>query len=267
MSPYLMEIEPMAHNSEASLTRPSRRSVVRTAAWCVPVVSVAATAPAFAASCTTEYSLRLDWGSTGSQFSKAPNGNSATASAAGPAGSTPLLVTFGSSYLRQSGNDRRAANNLSVPSDTNVGGAGVGEQALMLRHLNHGSGRNFRQELTISFARAVTELKFRISDIDSLNGTFYDRVELTGTRTGVKTGVRGTGIFETETDTGEGTGPWRSTDSNSNANTNTADRIVDVTYAGTIAANSPITLTYYSSRAGSEQYLFLGDFTFKAKNC
>lgn len=256
----------MELGTEAHGLRASRRNVVRGAAWSVPVVAVAATAPAFAASCTTDYAMRLDWGNAVAEFSRALNGNSATASATGGAGSTPLLVTFGSVYIRPNNQaDRRASNNLTVPPDTNVGGAGTGQRALMLRHLNHGEGRTYRQVLTISFARAVTGLSFRISDIDSLNNTFYDRVELTGTREGVRTGVRGRGLEETENNNSRG--PWRSTSDSDNADTNTAERIVDVTYSGTIAANTPITLTYWSARAGSEQYIFLGDFTFTAKNC
>ncbi len=261
----------MAHDTEASLIRPSRRNVVRTAAWSVPVVAVAATAPAFAASCTTEYTLKLDWGSDASQFNKALDGNSATASATGPAGSTPLLVTFGSTYIRPNGQgDRRASNNLTVPTDTNIGGAGTGERALMLRHVNHGEGRDYHQVLTIRFGRAVTGLKFTMSDIDSLNDVFYDRVELDGTRTAVLTGVIGRGLNETHNGnngSNASRGPWRSSDSSNNAAITSGARNAEITYAGTIPAGSPITLTYWSSRAGSEQFMFLGDFTFKAKNC
>ena len=49
--------------------RPTRRTLVRGAAWSVPVVSIAAAAPAFAASCDTQPYL-LDWGVT--SFSPGP---------------------------------------------------------------------------------------------------------------------------------------------------------------------------------------------------
>ena len=52
---------------------PSRRNVVRTAAWTVPVVAAAVGAPAFAASCgTTSYTWRLDWSNDNAteQFTK-----------------------------------------------------------------------------------------------------------------------------------------------------------------------------------------------------
>lgn len=233
------------------------------------MISVAATAPAFAASCVRSYDLRLDWGNSAAQFSKSANGNSATASATGNTGSVPLLVTFGSQYIRPANNnvDRRANDNLTVPSDTNIGGLGTGERALMLRHVNHGEGRNYRQVVTISFARAVTDLRFTISDVDSLNNVFYDRVELDGVRTATRVGVVGVGLNEPETNPNvNNKGPWRSSVSSDNEDIDSGGRNVSVTYAS-VAANTPITLTYWSSRAGSEQYIFLSDFTFKAKNC
>src|SRR5689334_18432742 len=99
--------------------RPSRRSVVRGAAWSVPVVSMAATAPAFAASCmSTNSTYALDWNTASIQRSTNGNANTAYILAAGGSGSAPIGVTLTSTTT---GSVTRATGNLQVSTNANSG--------------------------------------------------------------------------------------------------------------------------------------------------
>ena len=261
--------------------RPSRRSVVRGAAWSVPVVSLAATAPAFAASCgSTDVDYLLDWGNTGLTTYAAPvtpgggTGNKVgTATVLAPAGSggTSLLVTFTSAVFNSVA---RASDNLTISSETDIGNLGTGVRGLNISHDSPiSSGRANRQEVSISFSRAVTGLSFTITDIDSAAGNWWDRVELSGVRTGTPVArtrnrgnyVLGDGTNTTETAT---SGPWRFYDDDTNvANSGNDIGNIAVNYPGTIAANTPIVLTYWTTVGGGNQRIFLSDFTFTAKGC
>ena len=187
--------------TDAALTR---RSLARGAAWSVPVIAVAAAVPAFAASpCVTTFSYMLDWGNNAKTTYVAPIGTGATkvgtASALAPTGSAaaPVGVTFTSTYVTNNSTDRRASDNLTVPSTTNIGGLGANVQGLLVAHASTSSSRDgFRQQVVIHFDRSVSDLTFVITDVDSRDGGWYDQIELTGTRTGT---------YNTRTLTGSGT--------------------------------------------------------------
>ncbi|MCW2737137.1 hypothetical protein [Nocardioides sp.] len=259
---------------------PSRRTVVRTAAWTVPVVAVGVSAPAFAASCgTTVYPYTLNWGSVAySTVTTGPAANrvkTGTATVDGPAGSTPVVATFTS---RNVGVDTRTGNNLTVNSTTYPNVGATGSTGLLLQHQDISAGRNTsRQELRIQFDRAVTGLKFTITDIDSNNvagnnrsADFWDRVELSGTRTFTATSrdvdnvyVIGAGVSGAESSTTEG--PWRMYDNGVVATDNgDASGNIEVTYVGDV---QDITLTYWNARGNGNQAVFLSTFTFKASGC
>ena len=92
----------------------TRRTLVRGAAWSVPVVAVAATAPAFAASpCSDRYSYLLNWGATPYTRANARNGSATVASA----DSTAVTVTF-LSTLDDRLNVPDPTRNLTVPANT-----------------------------------------------------------------------------------------------------------------------------------------------------
>ena len=259
---------------------PSRRHVVRTAAWTVPVMAASVAAPAYAASCgSTSYTYALNWGTVTYATSTSGSGptltKTGTASVTGPAGSTPVVATFTSKSV---GTDTRTANNLTVDAATYPDVGDSGATGLLLQHQGIAVGRNTsRQELRIQFNRPVTGLSFTISDIDANNAfgggqsnDFYDRVELTGTRTFTTTSrgggnfyVIGTGVAGTENNAFEG--PWRMYNNSTIASDNGDDAgNVDVTYPGSV---QDITLTYWNARGAGNQAIFLGAFTFTALGC
>jgi hypothetical protein len=137
------------------------------------------------------------------------------------------------------------------------------------------AGESNNQKLAISFDRAVTGLSFSITDIDRdadivgydrVNGErvprysgFWDRVTLSGTYSQTKAAnMLGTGASDS---------PWYSPETTSNRVTDSAASNVKVTYDGTIPANTPIELKYWSAYSGGQQWIYLTDFTWTAKGC
>ncbi len=248
--------------ADAALTR---RSLARGAAWSVPVIAVAAAVPAFAASpCVTTFSYMLDWGNNAKTTYVAPIGTGATkvgtASALAPTGSAaaPVGVTFTSTYVTNNSTDRRASDNLTVPSTTNIGGLGANVQGLLVAHASTSSSRDgFRQQVVIHFDRSVSDLTFVITDVDSRDGGWYDQIELTGTRTGT---------YNTRTLTGSGTtaDPWRNSSNNNSIGNTSSDGNVAIAYSTPV---TDITLTFWSSENGSNQLIRLTDFAFTAAGC
>ena len=246
------------------MTVTDRRTIVRAAAWTAPVVAYAATAPPMAASpCQDNHTFTLQWGTT----AYAVNNHVGAATVTGPNGTQPVTATLTSTVA--GANITRAADNLSVSSLTDIGGLGAGEQGLKLSHAAPiTSSRSNRQDVAISFSRAVTGLTFTITDIDSHDETpagpggadWWDRVELTGTRTySAASNINGTGV---QSDA------WRIDTSNTTIpDTGNSAGNVRVTYAATIPASTPVTLTFWTFRGGGAQEIYLGDFTFTAIGC
>ncbi len=222
-----------------STVMPSRRNVVRTAAWTVPVVAAGTAVPAYAASCgNTSYPWRLDWDNdqTSDQFTTsypaAPTTNqqgvrTATATVTGPVGTNAMTVTFRSTM---SGTDTRTNNNLRVDAATYPNVGATGGTGLLLQHQDITSGRaNSYQQVEITFNRSVSNLRFTITDIDSndQNGNgndFWDRVELSGARTFTTTPRPGNNNGSYILGAGTLADPWRmydqdvvAPDNNSNA--------------------------------------------------
>ncbi len=258
--------------------RPSRRSVVRGAAWSVPVVSMAATAPAFAASCgSTEVAYRLDWNggttATGLTTWSRSNYTAGSASVGAPSGSggTALAVGFASSWIREGGGplrDRRDQNlNLTISSEPNVGGLGQGK-GLYIRHESPISGeRTRRQQIVVTFGRPVRGLQFSITDIDSTFDQYWDRVELTAlTPTGTSAA-----FTPTLSANMSGTGAGSSTAFRQNSSDRTFDADegggnVKIAFDSSVSVSS-MTIQFWSATAGGQQAIYLSDFTFSAKAC
>lgn len=247
--------------------RPTRRTLVRGAAWSVPVISIAAAAPAFAASpCVTDFTYALDWGNTAKTTYSPPTGSGATkvgtASALAPTGSgaAAVGVTFTSTYSAsgQGAQDRRAGDNLTVPAVSGIGGLVPAQQGLLISHDSTSSTRNgFRQEVVIHFTRAVSGLAFTITDVDSQNNGWWDQIELTGTRTG----AYNNGIL-----VGAGTAgnPWRTISDSNSIPTTSGNGNVAINYTVPV---TDITLTFWSTENGGNQLIRLSDFAFSAKGC
>ncbi len=236
---------------------------------------MAATAPAFAASCgSTDVNYALDWNNTARTTYAPPSTptgagtRTGTATALAPAGSggSSLNVTFASTTV---GTVNRTANNLIV-GGTNVGG--LGGPGLQLTHDNIQTGRGNRQEVVITFSRPVTGLSFGIVDIDSSTGNWYDQVELTGT-TGVGTNAAAytQSPVATTTDNsvvvwGDGSQgqPWRPRAGNLNVGSGQSAGNKVVTFT---TAVKTLTLVYWNSAGGGNQIIALSDFNFTAKGC
>lgn len=257
---------------------PSRRSVVRGVAWSVPVVSVAATAPAFAASpCQTLYPYRLDWGTTSYTRTDA---RAATASVTTTTtGGTPVPVTFRSVSVGDNVPD--AARNLTVPANTGTGttadpvvanlGGRAGERGVMLYHATSAIGRPNRQEVTITFGRPVRNLQFWVTDIDTITSPAYsDRVELIGLNA-ANVAVPFTSANDGVTGDGSQTNPWlRST--TGNVSENAAGAQTSVSFVKSSPADATdvksLKLTYWNATGGTQYHrIFLGDLTFSALGC
>ena len=234
---------------------PSRRTVLRAAAWTAPAVSVAVAVPAYAACSPASgvtASYLLDWGVTPWTKTSATTGVASVASLT--AGAQPIRATFSSSGPNSL---KLSDDNLTVPAQTNLGGLGSGARGLRLDHAAALTvGRNAGQVLTINFDRQVSGLSFNITDIDSQTRGWWDQVSLSGTRTGQRaTGIRGAG---TDND------PWRQRQGNSAVGATSAAGNVRVTYTAPV---SSIVLKFWTSVTGGTQLINLTDFSFTASSC
>jgi hypothetical protein len=255
----------------------SRRTLVRGAAGSVPVVAVAATAPAFAASpCSDRYTYRLDWGTTPYTRAGARSSSATVASS----DSSPVTVTF-ASISSTTANQPDATRNLSVPANTgtattadpvvnNLGGR-TGERGVMLYHASSTAGRTNRQEVTVTFSRPVRNLSFYVTDIDTITSPAYsDRVEVVAVNSSggnVPFGYTLDGV----TGQGTSTSPWlRTSDSNVSENAGGAQVLVNFT-ATTPSSGTDVksfTLVYWNATGGTQYHrVFLGDLNFTAIGC
>jgi hypothetical protein len=192
-------------------TGPSRRAIVRGAAWTVPVVAVAATAPAYAASpCDTivldDFSLA---GGTVAGASNARTWTRTQTTAVAGGGSSALQLSAASGYTGSMARAGDQSGYSHFSTTTNAGATGTpGLQMFQARGTaNVGSGNtgNHTGVYTYTFSRAVTDLEFTISDIDyftSNNGNQYDdRVAVTSPQGTPSVVSRGANILSTSTGT------------------------------------------------------------------
>jgi hypothetical protein len=237
--------------------RASRRSIIAGAAWAAPVVVVASAAPAFAASAceVTDYAYAVDWGT--SVFSRSSDASAVVTATPSTAGTSALTVTFARTM---NGRARATANNLTVPTATNIGNLGAGERGLLLEQTmtRDQTSRNNNQTVTMTFSRPVTGLTFTITDIDSATGSYWDRIELSGSPQSSFPAP------STVTGAGSVTSPWRQpSDNTPTASTSGAGNVL-VTYPGTV---STLTMVYWNADGSGNQLVMLGDFAFSAKGC
>jgi hypothetical protein len=241
-------VEPDATTSHA----PSRRTVLRAAAWTAPAVSVAVAVPAYAACSPTTAkptSYHLNWASGVYTRSSAASGAAVVPGAAAGAQAVNVFVTSTVSSSRVV----RTAQNL-------LGSA----QGLELHHASPVSaGREHRQTVTFNFSRQVSGLTFSIKDVDSSQGGWWDRVELSGPRSYAvePRNKQHNHILGS----GEEGKPWHYYDGDTVlANAGDKRGAVTVTYTEPV---SSISLVYWTSVAGSNQRIWLSDFSFTASSC
>ena len=141
----------------ATTTGVDRRSVVRTAAWSLPVIAVSAQAPAFAASCNQLYPGTLD---PSTQFTKISD-SSATAVVPLASGGGSVTITFSAAVT--SGYSVVPANfGINSP----IGGTGLPGIHLGYSNQDTVNGPAQRYILTMTFSRTVSNLDFLVTDID-----------------------------------------------------------------------------------------------------
>jgi hypothetical protein len=254
-----------AHNAAQA---PTRRTVVRSAAWAVPAVAAVSAAPAFAASevCTTYnvngfpfYSGTSSVGgtrrSTWSQTHTAP-GSSASVLVQG------LATMTGSMRLGGSNNN---TTNDNFRGYQMVGGVGQGLCLHQARTTNSGNQpRNHRGAYTFTFGQPVTNLSFYLTDIDYMAGDFADRVELSGAFTYSMPGSN-----NTVTGAGTQASPFRSSGTVNENDWNSSRGNVLITYPGEITT---FTITYWNaltsfSNVDRDQAIYIGNMSFDYEVC
>ncbi|WP_322920227.1 hypothetical protein [Nocardioides renjunii] len=179
-----------------------------------------------------------------------------------------LTLSLSTSYAgnMKPGNETAFGNALQVVSAA----GGLGTSALTLVQSTTSAspqGRNDRGSYTFSFSRAVSNLTFTVTDVDSNSGDFDDVLELTP---GYVEQSRGSAITS-DNNGPNGTQRYYNTSPNNALNdvSSTAGNI-RVRYAGPI---STFTITYwnwanqFSSGVDTNQGIFLSDLTFDYKPC
>lgn len=227
----------------SDLASPSRRTVVRGAAWSVPVIAVATAAPAFAASpCPT---VTLSWASlgNGTQFSSTTVG-----------GVTVTLTLSGASG---------AANNRTVSTTQ------TGAQSSNLRFYSTNVVLS-SQTATLSFTRngqavQVANLAFSLLDIDSGSNSWYDQVV-------VNTGGFGYQVVNTSVVSGQGSAldAFRPANNNTSASSpgTSSNGNVNLTWTGRL---SSVQFTYSQGLAGltptGTPFIGISDLSFQPVIC
>lgn len=234
---------------------PSRRTVLRAAAWTAPAVSVAVAVPAYAAcspASAAPASYRLRWG-TGT-YTRSGVGSGAAAVPGSAVGAQPVNV-FVTSTVSSPTRVVRTAQNLAGSS-----------KGLELHHASAiTAGREYRQVVTFAFSREVAGLSFSIMDIDSDRGGWWDRIELTGSRQATVRQRNGKDKGPYVLGSGVQGDPWHYYDGDTILDNSGDTRgQVDVRYTQPV---SVIALTYWSSVGGSNQRIWLSDFSFTASSC
>lgn len=254
--------------------RPTRRTLVRGAAWSVPAISIAAAAPAFAASPCDLRSYVLDWDggsvTTGTTSWARANYTSgkATVNAPSGSGSAAIGVQFTSVWINEAGwqtRDRRdQAANLTISTETNVGNLSKG-RGLYVRHEDpiHGD-RDRRQQLTIAFDREVTGLNFTITDIDSTSNLYWDRVEVSALNSVGAAVLHGSTKAPGVIGSGATADPFRQSDADTTFGANQGGGNVGLSFTGSVKS---VTLVFWSAAAGGQQAIYLSDMAFQAKGC
>lgn len=224
---------------------PSRRTLVRGAAWSVPVVAVAATAPAYAASnCAGQPAIAMNLATkTGADGTSLGIASQATGVSLGQYNLSTSDPAFPLSGWLELENVPRAT------SETNP-----------TRY----------QDVTLTFGRSVSLLQFTVSDLDTTSTwsqSYWDRLAIINSASAFTAAPV---VAGSTTVTGAGTldDPLRQrtfTNATPSSNNDTS-RQMKVSFTGTTQS---ITLRFWSSR-DTNQYgthaIWIGNMTYKT-NC
>lgn len=235
-----------------------RRSVLAAGAWTAPAIVAVGAAPAFAATgCPAGgYRYLLNWATA----TLTPVSGGFTVTVVPTNGTAANAVTLKVTNA-MIGGATAISGNMAV-SGGGIGGTGArGLTLTQNTPTNANSRRNYRQEVSFEFVGAtVTNLSFMITDIDSANGDFQDRVELDPAFTGTPAHTSGDRV------TGSGTqaSPWQLNDGDSPQDNGSGTRGNVTVTRGSVAA--PFKLTYWNAEnnfnTNNSQTIYLTNFTF-----
>ncbi|KQV77769.1 hypothetical protein ASC64_02790 [Nocardioides sp. Root122] len=246
---------------------------MRGAAWSVPVISVAATAPAFAASpCDNRPGTVLAWNAANVTHQRESLVRAITKyDPDGAVGTIPeLTLTTSVLYSGQmgSGSEFGGQTNDTLQVQNNVGGLSQAGLVMYQSTKATGAGQYAdRGAYTFTFSRPVSNLEFTVTDIDSNGNQYRDALELTS-------GFSVVSKPATLTGAGTSSDPFRPVNDAAPTNdfTGSAGNL-RVKYAGPI---SSFTITYWNQSANlgkkastfdNQQAVFLGSLTFDYKPC
>jgi len=236
---------PMELGTEAQGLRASRRNVVRGAAWSVPVVAVATSVPAYAASpCGTQpansMNLSTKVGSDGTTLTL-------TSVATG--------VTLGSFNL--------STNDPAFPT------AGWLELENVPRATSETNPARY-QDVTFDFGRSVSLVEFTVSDLDSVNSSsqeYWDRVAIINSASPFTTApvVAGNSAV---TGAGTVTDPMRQTTFSNSATSpnNSTSRQMRVSFTGTTTSFTVRFWTSRDDRQTGTHAVWIGNMSYRT-NC
>lgn len=252
-------------------SQPSRKAVMQSAAWSVPIITAAVAAPAFAASPNCP-PLTLDW--TTATFSRT-SANAASFTWSNPFGTgTPLVMNINA--VRELANTTLHTENLTQDA-RNVGGAPVdGGLVLALVTANNTVDQDHGGEnVTFSFQYGgspfpVQNLSFRVGDIDGNVVSNSGAGSIPGGAERVWTD-QGTGTFLTggwQWLIGDGTRnkPWRRRADSTPSGPNSSPSDTFAAVRIDIASTSAFTLRYRVNGTGNTEgtvnRVFLSPFNF-----
>ncbi len=226
--------------------RTSRRTVLRAAAWSVPVVAGVAAAPAYAASarCLPQ---RLLW----STYAGRDLQDQTVTGIGDPASPTTVMIT--------------ASGGTGTPGNLVASTELLGDQRsnlpLQVPRFVVGS-----ENVTLTFSAPVTDLGFTLLGIDSSNT--FDLLSGTGANhDDTITLTPGFTFTRAGAVKGNGTGrPFRPRGANSPVAAGSTDGNVDIVYAGPITS---VTITYAQTvrTQGTRPVVGLGDLSFTGTHC
>lgn len=224
-----------------TLPQPTRRTVTRAAAWSVPVVAVAAVAPAYAASCPKE---RVSAANITASTRDSAIKWQATFDVDGTGPKPSNVMTVDATYdsgmaVRNDGPNVAPDNFTTLPT---VGGLNTTGLVMAQRPVADTPRAPLaaKGNYAFSFTRAVSNLTFTLTDIDSISGDFLDAVQLTP---GFTWSNRAAGL----TGVGTSADPFRQTSADVNANNSSSGAgNVTITYPGPLTG---FTISYGNAAA------------------
>ena len=171
----------------------TRRTLVRGAAWSVPVVAAATTAPAFAVSpCDLRQTVVTNW-AVGTEYVQSGDyAGTWTRTLAAQYGTTKVEIKSVPVGNIKAGTYNNVENrNFDVNAGTVSGLTRPLQFQQAPSTLNGYGGSTNRQDITITFTPPVENLRFSFGDIDSQTGSaaYSDRVEIVRYVSGTTTGL------------------------------------------------------------------------------